>query len=417
MDVEEAHKRLGLYSGAPRKQVDAAFANLAMNLKLKIQREEDPAARDEFQSELEQLEAAHEICLGGLPPAPAQTSRGKGVRGPIVLAVMTVGMIAIASTSFIGVWYFNQQRAEREVVENARVATEARNAWEVCRAGLDIEQPDAAHAADDAFDNAVKLERAGDNAEAAELYREALNRYYVAFDGEDKRLKHAWQTEVVKFWTDNLQGRFPFNPTSGEDASTDDVATLLNPVDGRLWTLAGQLDVLTAAEFAGRKAVSAPDGYRETLKAAASVRDALFPDGTREIDVRFELAVVDEAGSAAIRLEFAGRVVAARRAAHFTELRWRGRDGGARLEASRRLGDRTPFRYLDYADSDWGLLRVIRHADETEPEGNAHGWSITGKEMEGEREVRRDVAARILIRTSKTSPFNPDLYAGVRIAQ
>lgn len=209
-----------------------------------------------------------------------QPKERRGVRGPIVLAVMTVSMIALASTSFVGVWYFENQKAARVVSDKSEVAQQAHDAWVTYCDELGLDEPALAGSANTDFEHARELERQGKNKDANELYDRALDTYFELFADEQARIQDAWRREVVAFWRENLAGRFPFDRNNNKEAMPEAVAALLNPKDGRYWRLARQIDALDEVEFAGRKVASLPDGYRDSLATAKKLRKALFNEGS-----------------------------------------------------------------------------------------------------------------------------------------
>jgi len=106
-----------------------------------------------------------------------------------------------------------------------------------------------------------------------------------------RELERRWDSEVFRFYSERLAGRYPFNPASREDASLDDFTAFFGP-QGRLQQFKGQYlklfleDNLEALYSERRGGYLVRTDILDQLKSAERIRDAFF-DSRGTLAVRF----------------------------------------------------------------------------------------------------------------------------------
>jgi hypothetical protein len=388
MDVEEAHKLLGLYTGASPEQIEAKFSELSTRL-----------STDE-KAELRRLETARAAALGEAAPGPKP-----GPRGWKVLLFMAVTMVLIAGSSFIGVAVIDARRQAEEAAARHDEARAVLNAWQRYREATGVSGNDAGERATAAFQEADRRREAGDHEEAAADYVASVEAFTEAFRAEDARVTRSWQTEVLAFWRDRLKGRFPFDSESDTEAAADDVARLFNPASGAIWAVERDYRALAEVEIQSRRVATPLEDLEAILVQAGQIRAALFGDHSATIDVRFELRLTSQRVLHLYRLRV-GDAEARSRDDDFARMHWRQADGGAALVRGVDNSERREV-IVDLSDSDWGLLRILSKGHYTGAENDVHTWQFDPDQFGG----RRGQGAAILIRPGERNPFDLSIYS------
>lgn len=376
MDREEAHKLLGLYVGATAEHIRKKFDVLSAELRSQLDAETAKSIRAELQARLESLVLARDVALADDNTTPSlispatrvfepepQTAPAKGLRGPLVVLVLVVGIVLIASTSLLGIWYFDRQhealQAEREHDQTTRI----RDAWDKYRASQGLDQTPDGQRAEETLERAERTMREGYPAESFEEFKTAQDLYVAALKAENARLAMRWNNEVVEAWKQELKDRFPFNPEAETDADMADVESLFHPNRGVIWQIASAYDELQVVQALDRTYVVWPDGLPESLASAGNIRDALFRGGSDHVDVPFSVRLLDEEKLVVVALETCGVTITSLDE-NFAAARWTPETAGARLGARKRGGDRPSKQpELDLQNSEWGLLHVLTYGE------------------------------------------------------
>jgi type VI secretion system IcmF/VasK family protein len=99
-----------------------------------------------------------------------------------------------------------------------------------------------------------------------------------------------WRTRIVKYWQDNLAGKYPFKPDSAEEASLAKVSEFFSPASGVFKAFNLQTSQLRNLSFYGETLFEPSDTFIEVEKHFLRVRRALFAkEEDQRISVEFKL--------------------------------------------------------------------------------------------------------------------------------
>jgi type VI protein secretion system component VasK len=392
MDREEAHRILGLYLGASNAQIEEKYSELSAA---------DPARTSEFT-------LARDTALG----RPTQVIAAKPPmlrRGPVVLLMIVAALAVCVGLFFAAANYLDNQQAKRRTTEQREKAMAARDAWARYRAGTGIGQSNDSQGADELYEGAVKLLDDGDYENATKDLETALQLYNSAFRAEDARIQQDWKRDVLDFIGAKLAGKFPFDPEAEAEAEADDLARLLNPGSGAVWTISREHDALAAIELEGRHFTQPLERRDAIAKAAAPLRDALFGASSPTIDVRFQIRIHSPRAVAELKLEVGG-ITCSTRKEGFQTAHWTQDNGGVRLMRMA-WGSEVKDATIDRADSDWGLLRVLTFGEPISEQEGALVWEFSADSISGRKTRGKD--ATIHIKPEDGNPFDLALYAAL----
>jgi type VI protein secretion system component VasK len=390
MDREEAHKILGLYLGAPNAQVEAKFSELSAA---------EPSRTTE-------LTLARDTALG----RPTQVIAARTPllrRGPVVLLMILLALAVCIGLFFAAAGYLDNQQAMRRTSEQRDKVTAARDAWARYRADTGIGQTSDGKGGDELYDGAVQLFEQGDYENAAKDLETALQLYNSAFRAEDARIHKDWQRDVLDFIKAKLAGKFPFDPESEDEAEADDLARLINPGSGAIWTINREYGALAGVELEGRHFTQPLEGRDAILNAALPLRDALFGMNSPTIDVRFQIRINSPRAVAELKLEV-GSIVCSTRKEGMQTAHWTQGDGGVRL-IRKAWGNEVKDGTIDRSESDWGLLRVLAFGEPAGEQDGALVWEFSAESINGRKTRGKD--ATIHIKPERSNPFDLGLYA------
>lgn len=389
MNVEEAHKVLGLYVGASREQIELKFAELSQRL-----------STDE-KAELKQLETARRVALGEDTATPAVPLWR---RGPFVVLMIFVALGLVTGAFFVAAKSLDKTQAGRAASAKADQARAVQAAWEGYRKGTGASSAQGQRG-DDHFRAAEAFLSQEDYPAAVQAYDDAVTSWLAAFSEEDKRISHAWTTQVLDFWEQRLKGRFPFKPESEQEAEAADVARLFNPASGAIWSVAQEWQALNEVEVQDRRVATPLKDFDKLRERAAPIRDALFGKNSPTIDVRFEMRLKSPPMLSIYRLQ-AGGAEAVSRGDEFVSAHWRQAEGGARLIRGVDRGEKADV-LVDLSTSDWGLLRMLSRGDFLGEQDGVFAWEFEPEQFGS----RRGKGAAIQVRPLAQNPFDPELFS------
>lgn len=388
MNVEEAHKVLGLYVGASHEQIELKFAELSQRL-----------STDE-KSELKRLETARRVALGEDAPAP---SLPVWRRGPVVVLMIFVALGIGTAGFFIAAKALDKTQAGRFANEKGDHARAARAMWDSYRKGTGVSSEQGKRAGE-LFAAAEAAYAEEEFAEAKQGYEDAVTAWLAAFAEEDARITKAWETQVLEYWDSKLKGRFPFDAEAEEEAEADDVARLFNPSSGAIWAVAQEWEALNEVEVQDRRVATPLKNFEQVKTQGAPIRDALFGRNSPTIDVRFEMRLKGPPVLNVYRLRTGG-AEALSRGDEFVSAHWKQADGGAVLLKGSERGEKREVT-VDLSTSDWGLLRMVSKGDYLGERDGVHAWEFEAEQFGS----RRGKGAAIHIKAGGHEAFDVEMY-------
>lgn len=206
-----------------------------------------------------------------------------------------------------------------------------------------------------------------------------------------------------------VAGRYPFDATSSQDAPLDDFARLFAPgglldsffqtqvkpfanMDGVVWRVQSLGGVAPPVDAAGIA----------QFQRAAAIRDAFFPTGGNQPQLRFTLAPSASSGAGTATLTLGGTVI--KPGAAPATLTWPGADGmsTAGLTFDPATADSPPLE----AHGAWALFRLLRRA-QASPSGKPEEFTLDFHS--GAAEARYTLQAG-----SSRNPFGRNVLEGFR---
>src|SRR5690606_36485911 len=141
----------------------------------------------------------------------------------------------------------------------------------------------------------------------------------------------------------------------------------------------------------------------------------LFGADGEQVNVMFSIKLVEETKSFAdLVLETRGASIN-HRAPNFTSATWTPTTAGARLRL-KQLGERTPSTTpIDFGDSDWGMLQLLRHCTYVVLQDGEHAWEVEFDGLADRRGKTRLITGGIRIRLDRAeNPFDFATYQGFK---
>jgi type VI secretion system IcmF/VasK family protein len=175
-----------------------------------------------------------------------------------------------------------------------------------------------------------------------------------------------WTRRVHRMWTEQLQGRYPFDETAADEATVQAVSALLNPKTGIFWETYADLKALNSLNLEGKPLLAFSPEFQTAVRRAEGLRGALFRGGEEKIRVPFHVTLKQREGVTHLRFsvgkkEFNHNDVPSGRG----ELIWEG-EAGAKL--SIRVGEQDRWHDREFK-GEWGLLRLVS-AGAPKPQGD-----------------------------------------------
>ena len=176
-----------------------------------------------------------------------------------------------------------------------------------------------------------------------------------------------WKAEVYEPCSKSIAGRYPFNP-KGEEATLTDLAEFFHPQNGTLWGFYAQEIMPFVEEGKGQWRAKGQGGmsmpfspeFLYTLQHARLISESLFPRGSSDIKVSFDLYPHPSPGVSETRLQIGGKVLRYRNEPEeWHEFGWPGSSAtsGAQLLVNTGLSRRS-FQY----DGRWGFFKLLDRA-------------------------------------------------------
>lgn len=420
MDRDTAFKLLGLYVGASPDHIQLKYQSAAEVLQSQL--ESEPARRHEFEAQLRQIGHARDVALGrgedsGLPQQSAVTSAPHTPawrRGPVVLLMLALALVVCVGGFFIAARWLDQKQAAREAADKRELVLTSQAAWDGYRAKIGGAQTPDGERAEAALKDARQLEEQGDYTRAGEGYAAALDLFQSAFAAENARLNAHWQNDVREPWS-RLKACFPFDETSETEADPVLVAALFNPVSGAVWSRQREFDALASTDLAGLSAATLPEGYAQAREQAGRIREALFGPDSEQVNVMFSIKLVEETKSIADLVLETGGANINHRAPNFTSATWTPTTAGARLRLKKAFEKAPAAAPIDFGDSNWGMLQLLRHCTYIGLQDGEHLWEVEFEGLADRRGKTRSITGRIRIRLDRAAnPFDFATYQGFK---
>jgi type VI secretion system protein ImpL len=209
-----------------------------------------------------------------------------------------------------------------------------------------------------------------------------------------------------------LEKKFPFNPSSDVDASTDEVTAVFAPQTGALAAMEQQLAKLVVKQ--GKVWVANPESqdshptedFLRFLNRMQSIQDALFADGSPQLKMHYSLRPVPEQNVDAVTLDIDGhKFTTAKGAAQSQAITW---PGSGQVVVTVKAGGNFPFGAYS---GPWAVWRWMYDSD-TRPSGNKVAqWSML-RQGKGQAQAPTDAQGHpIVLRVEITEfPSGVDIF-------
>jgi type VI protein secretion system component VasK len=182
-----------------------------------------------------------------------------------------------------------------------------------------------------------------------------------------------------------MTAKFPFTPTAVEEASPAEVARLLAPGTGELWTFHGDrlaaFLVKEGAQWVARPAagIALSPAFVAFFNQAARLSDALFVDGAQTPRLGFTVLGVSAGRDQTVTLLHGGKESRFGEGAGDAVISWP-TDGGLEAKVSAVFVQRFARnqRWDLSASGDWALFRLTARARSVTPDGTVT-WATGGR--------------------------------------
>jgi type VI secretion system protein ImpL len=230
------------------------------------------------------------------------------------------------------------------------------------------------------------------------------------------QLDRLWKAQISDGFKRELENGFPFNP-AGRDVAIASVAEFLRPREGTLdafydkelkMFLTTSGDAVVPRTLMNAQ-VAFSQSFLDFVGKMNAVRQALFPLGSPDAAVNFDLTADATPGVTQSLLEIDGnRLLYRNEAPSPVSFSWPSKSGTsqARLTISLEGSGEHPSAR---AEGEWALFRLLGQARIDRQSQNSYlvVWSLRGADGTG-----RDVRYRLQARTIR-NPFAPDFFRGI----
>ncbi len=242
-------------------------------------------------------------------------------------------------------------------------------------------------------------------------------------------LNRRWRKEVYEPCREGIVERYPFQK-GGEDAMLADVSELLHPQEGVLWKFYEKNVKSFVEEGPDRWEVRKGPGalplsaeFLESLRKARFISESLFPRGSAEVKIPFELYPYPSPGVSEIVITADGKELRYRNEPQeWREWAWPGASGAA-AGASLQVQVGGTKQVQQYSGR-WGFFKLLAAGQITpiSPTLYRIEWEFGGAKGEGTHRTegsavvtQRRVKIRFDLRAqSVKNPFKPDLFLEFR---
>ncbi len=230
------------------------------------------------------------------------------------------------------------------------------------------------------------------------------------------RLDGMWKTQVSENYKRDLENNFPFNP-SGRDIPLSTLAQFLKPNDGILDAFyQKELRMFVepsgngyASRFLLNEQVAFSPAFLEFLGKMSSIRQALFPPGSPDIGVTYDLTPDSTSGVTESLLEVDGQRLRYRNEPPTpNSMTWPAKSVVPQARLTISLGGSGERPGIPVVEGEWALFRLLAQARVTAQSQTTYtvNWSLPS--ADGRRfDVRYKLQAR-----SIRNPFAQDFFRG-----
>ena len=187
-----------------------------------------------------------------------------------------------------------------------------------------------------------------------------------------------WQEAVVKPYTDQIAGTYPFDESAQKDAPLPTVAAIFNPKSGALWARVKEVEALRAMRWTSAELFPVSLDYDRLQQQAQVFRDACFSEGSETIAIAFQLTLVQRESVKDMSVAVGQTTFSLYDRPDRTKtFRWKQEDGGGcKVSLNLATGQ---WITKDFPSPGWGILRLLRDGEPTaRPEGgHALTWTFT----------------------------------------
>jgi hypothetical protein len=331
----------------------------------------------------------------------ARPAPGRRVAGRVVLALI-LAALAIYAVVTLGVGANLDDDLARKQAQPAREdAGQWMAAWRENKPRVETTAMKEEAAA------AIAQWKQAEDAWHAKQWDDARSSYRDAAEG----LSRTFELQVagaldelngaLTVWHHELRDRFPFNPDSLENAPLAAVERLFNPLNGRYWLAASELDRLASIEVGDVRIAPPPKSLTTSRPMMTWLAMALF-EGRASRHVSFSMRILD---GGPWRADFSlGETTVPADGREFLPLVWQRQP--ARMQFSGD-GDRGG------EATDWSLLRLLWQFERSPRDGDLLAWRYTGST---DTHAGAHEPMVIEIRpASPTHPFEPDAFRALQI--
>lgn len=273
----------------------------------------------------------------------------------------------------------------------------------------------------------------------ADVMNRVVEALFAALRGEAvAELESVWTLSVSQPWSSDVNGRYPFveikNDSQidftkdGNDVKLGDLARLMNPKTGTIWTSDTLFRAVQALKFNDKPLFVFKADYEDTIRAAKVIRDALFDSAQDEkIKVRFGVTLVQRgllrSSSFQLGINAQGQPNILRWNDNRDQTKdfvWEQLDitrskPGAKITGS--WGEQTPRTdEIDLLDQGWGLLKVLHKGSISGPLTNTEGKKFFCTW----RFVAPDGVPYVLeafVNAAKAeNPFSPGMFSKIKVS-
>lgn len=204
-----------------------------------------------------------------------------------------------------------------------------------------------------------------------------------------------------------LERKFPFNPTSDNDASTDEVAAIFAPGTGALTALQQQLAKLIVKQ--GKIWLPNPESqdahatqdFLRFMNRMQQIQDALFADGGAQVKMHYALRPLPGQNVQSITLDIDGQKITASGSAGQAKQVVSPAPGGGQVVVTVRAGSNIPFGSYG---GPWAVFRWMGDADSRPPGSKTAQWS-TLRQGRGQSQTPTDNDGKPIVMRIEISEF------------
>jgi type VI secretion system protein ImpL len=246
---------------------------------------------------------------------------------------------------------------------------------------------------------------------AALLMQPLRNIRAVQTAGTFDQIEQTWRNQIYPK-AKALESGYPF--TDGGEASVEDLARFLNPVDGELWTFFNTKLTNTFDDVQGRWKLQESGAFNlspefvDYLNNARQLRDALFASGSKQPSVAYDLTLQPPAtGDLVLDLDGNPPVIARTGSPGSVTLKWPAQVGDVGAKLTVNQGSGPPENKL--FPGKWGLFKMVQQGGGSKASGNQYqlSWAV------GSASVR----ATLRPASATSDPFQLSLFRQLHAPQ